>query len=114
MSSFPFYDMLSNNIKNKDLTIKQKNEFMTKISHIDEKGTELLYLIIRLYEINNNKDVIESYKLPYSGNYINKTDIQFDLEQFPVILKQMLYKFINIHIKQMEEENTIVNERPVI
>lgn len=115
MSNFPFYDMLSTNIKNKDLTIKQKNDFMSKISEIDENGFELIYVIIRLYEIQNNKeDRIDSYKLPYSGFYINKTDVQFDLEQFPNILKQMLYKFINIHIKQMEEENSIVNERPII
>lgn len=103
MSTFPLYEQMSRDIKNKDLTKKQKKEFVTLVSKIDTHGAELMYVLIRIFEMNNSK-MSGTYKLPYSGTYTSKNDITFDLESLPIKLKQLLFKFINIHIKAMEEE----------
>ncbi len=110
--NFPFYDSMIKDVKNKDLTMKQKDEFITKVNKIDENGIELVYALIRIYEMQHEENS-GTFKLPYSGKYIEKNNIQFDFDQFPVKLKQILYKFINIHIKKMEEENTMIEKRPI-
>lgn len=102
MSNFPFYDTMIKDTKNSDLTVKQKNDFLQKITLIDKNGYELIYALIRVYEINN-EDLPSSFKLPYSGKFVEK-DIHFDLEKLPLKLRQVLYKFINVHIKKMDEE----------
>jgi hypothetical protein len=103
MSNFPFYDSMNKDIKNKDLTIKQKDEFINKINKIDETGTELVYALIRVFEMEHEENS-GSFKLPYSGKYVEKNDIQFDFDQFPIKLKQILYKFVTIHSNKMEED----------
>ena len=101
MSSFPIYDTLSENISQKDLTVKQKEEFMEKIKSLDQQGYELVYALIRTFQMENNDDKT-TFKLPYKGKIL-KNEIKFDLEKLPNKLKQMLYKFVNIHIRSMEE-----------
>ncbi len=100
-SSFPIYNIMIKDTKNSDLTAKQKNDFISKIATIDKNGYELIYALIKTYEINN-EDVPNSFQLPYSGKFVNN-DIHFDLEKIPLKLRQVLYKFINVHIEQMEE-----------
>ncbi len=102
MSSFPFYDIMMKDTKTADLTVKQKNDFLAKMLLIDKNGYELIYALIRVFEINN-EDLPSSFKLPYSGKFIDK-DMHFDLEKLPLKLRQVLYKFINVHLEKMEEE----------
>jgi hypothetical protein len=108
MSSFPIYDTLSENASQKDLNAKQKDEFMDKIKTLDQQGYELVYALIRAFQMENNDDKT-TFKLPYKGKII-KTEtgeprLDFDLEKLPNKLKQILYKFVNIHIKSMLENN---------
>jgi hypothetical protein len=109
--NFPFYDSMIKDVKNKDLNTKQKDEFINKINKIDENGIELVYALIRIYEMQHEENS-GTFKIPYSGKYVEK-NIQFDFEQFPFKLKQILFKFVNIHIKKMEEEHTISEKRPI-
>jgi hypothetical protein len=102
MSSFPFYDIMMKDTKNTDLTLKQKNDFLSKVVLMDKDGRELIYALIRVFEINN-EDLPSSFKLPYSGKFVEK-DMHFDLEKLPFKLRQVLYKFINVHLEKMEEE----------
>jgi len=102
---------MSKGIKKRDLTIKQKDDFMSKIKKIDNNGAELVYALIRVYEMENGEKNSGTFKLPYYGKYTNQQDMKFDLEQLPVKLKQILYKFINIHIKKMEEEHRLTKQR---
>lgn len=101
MSNFPIYDNLYKECKNKDLSVKQKNDFISKISTIDTEGSELIYALIRFYELNH--DNLQTYKLPYSGKYLN-SDMVFDLDEFPFKLKQIIFKFLNIHLQKMDED----------
>lgn len=105
MTSFPFYDTMCKDTKNSDLTVKQKNEFISKIQSIDKNGAELVYALIRVYEINNEENS-GTFKLPYCGKYVDK-DMHFDLEKLPQKLRQILYKFVNIHVEKLNEDQII-------
>lgn len=102
MSSYPFYDSFSNKAKDKDLTNKQKTDFIKKINKVDTAGLELIYAIIKVHEIKNSNTLLYN-NIPYEGTYENK-QLQFDLEKFPNKLKQILNKFITMHLKKMKED----------
>ena len=55
--------------------------------------------------VENNEDKT-TFKIPYGGKFV-KNDIKFDLNDLPNELKQILYKFVVIHCKTMEEEDKI-------
>lgn len=105
MSKFPLYDSLNTNIKNKDLTVIQKKDFIKKIDILDKNGHELIYALIRIYQMENDEDNT-SFILPYNGIYINK-DMKFYIENLPNKLNHILYKFIKVHLKKMKEEGNI-------
>lgn len=109
MSNFPLYESLSSDVINEDLTIKQKEEYMKLIKNIDLDGAERIYVLIRMYQLENSEDKT-TFKIPYGGKYV-KNDLKFDLNELPFELKQILYKFILIHSKTMEEENKIKKNR---
>ena len=104
MSNFPLYDNLFNEITtNEDLSDKQKDEFMKLSKTLDVTGYEIIYVLIRVYQLENTEDK-STFKLPFGGKFL-KEDIKFDLNALPNRLKHMLHKFINIHVKTMEENN---------
>lgn len=105
MSKFPLYDNLSKNIPSKDLTNIQKKNFIKNHRKIDQEGCELVYGLIRMYQMENNEGNT-SFNLPYKGKYTDN-DITFDLNNFPITLRHILYKFLSIHLDKMKEEKTI-------
>jgi hypothetical protein len=112
MSNFPLYDSLSSDVSKFDLTTKQKDEFMKLVKNIDNEGTERIYVLIRMFQLENAEDK-STFKIPYGGKFI-KTDLKFDLNDFPNELKNILYKFIKIHSSTMEEEIKIKKNRGII
>lgn len=112
MSNFPLYDNLMSKTEDKDLTIKQKEEFIKLAKNIDTEGSERIYILIRLFAINHIEDKT-SYNLPYDGKKI-KNDIKFDFNELPKRLKQILYSFIIMHCKTMEEESKIKKKRELV
>jgi len=108
--SFPLYDSLTKSIPKKDLSIKQKKDFITDIQIFDQDGIELIYALTRVYKLQNNDDTHNNsnFNLPYGGKFI-KDDIKFDLDDFPIPLKRILYKFVSKHKKKMKEEKLINN-----
>jgi hypothetical protein len=107
MSNFPLYDNLVKNIPKKDLTIKQKEEFISKIQNIDDTGRDLVFALIQFYYIKNDNDkFIRS--LPYKGisEEVSKNteNLTWSFTDFPISLRHILYKFILIHLQSMEEE----------
>lgn len=111
MSEFPLYDSLSKNISENDLSVSEKKAFIKRLEKIDREGHELVYALIRMYQMVNNEQNT-SFTLPYNGKYINN-DISFDLDKFPISLKQILFKFLSVHIEKMKEERTIAKQTPV-
>jgi hypothetical protein len=111
MSNFPLYDSLSSGVLNIDLSTKQKDEFMKIMKNIDVDGAERIYVLIRMYQLENCEDK-STFKIPYGGKYV-KEDLKFDLNDLPNELKQMLYKFVKMHTKTMEEETKIKKKRGI-
>ena len=103
MSYFPLYDTLFNEITtNEDISDKEKEQFIKLVKSLDQIGYELMYVLIRVYQLENTDDK-STFKLPFGGKYI-KDDIKFDLNELPNKLKHMLVKFVDIHSKKIEEE----------
>ena len=101
MSNFPLYDDLLKKSTNDELTTKQKDEFMKIVKNIDSNGAELIYALIRTYQLENNEDK-STFKLPYGGKFV-KDDMKFDFNELPNELKNILYQFVLIHLKTSEE-----------
>lgn len=103
MSNFPLYDNLytETDIVD-DLSETEKTELLKLIKNIDSLGTEYIYVLIRIYQLENSEDK-STFKLPYGGKYL-KNDIKFDLNELPNRLKQMLYKFVKKHVNIKNEE----------
>ena len=104
MSNFPLYDTLSNDIIDnpEDLSTKEKDEFLKMVKQIDSNGYEIIYVLIRVYQLENTEDK-STFKLPFGVKFI-KDDIKFDFDELPNKLKHILYKFIHIHNKTLSEE----------
>ena len=109
MSNFPLYDNLLKDLPLEEMTTKQKDKFMKLVKDIDVNGSELIYALIRVYQLENSEDK-STFKLPYGGKFI-KYDMNFDFSELPNQLKHMLLKFIQIHIKTMKEENILTETR---
>jgi hypothetical protein len=108
MSGFPLYDNLNKNIPKKDLTVKQKEEVVNIINNVEDDNTkELIYALIQFYYTNNSGSPKDS--IPYSGDKCESKDkklhnIAWSLSDLPIPLRQILYKFMSLHMKQKEEE----------
>lgn len=111
MSKFPLYDSLSKNIPNTDLTVAQKKMFVKKIEKIDKNGHELVYALVRMYQVENKEENI-NFALPYTGVYVDG-DISFNLDNFPISLRHILFRFLNVHIEKMREETILEKNTPV-
>lgn len=97
MNQFPLYSVLNVNLPSKDLTAAQKNNFIKKIPLMDKDGRELIYALIRFYNCENPSP-------SFYDSIVSKNSVMFDLEHFPIPLKQLLYKFILLHLKKLKED----------
>ena len=108
MSNFPLYDNLVKDIPKKDLTVKQKEEFITKVEHIDTTGRDLIFALIQFYRIENEETEFTD-ELPYKGirenDGKNTYNLSWTFTDFPIKLRHILYKFILIHMQSIEEEH---------
>ena len=109
MSNFPLFDNLNKDLPNEEITVKQKDKFIKLVKDIDEYGSELIYALIRFYQLENSDDK-STFKLPYGGKYV-KHDMKFDFNELPNELKHILLKFVQIHIKTLKEENNLTDNR---
>ena len=113
MSNFPLYNSLNKDIQKKDLSVREKQDFMSKIKNINNIGQELIYALIQFYYIENELDDENiTDVIPYKGitsqNEESKSDncnITWIFTNFPIKLRHILYKFILLHTEKMEEEN---------
>lgn len=100
-SLFPLYSTINKNIPSKDLTIKQSKLLKTRIDAMDPTECEYVYMLICSYKLEN--ETYSSYTIPYSGKFVGN-DVVFDLASFPPKLKQILFKFSEIHTVNSESK----------
>ncbi len=114
MSCFPLYDNLIQNIDKKAMSCAQKEDFISKIKKVDDNCKELIYALVYFYNINSDKSAApatgakKGNSLPYNGfmsesQFANKKNITWNFNGFPHELKHLLYKFVNMHIKNIGE-----------
>ena len=102
MSKFPLYTSLMLNLSTKDLTIPQKKKLITIINTLNEEAYELIYILIKCYYTEHNRDM-DSLALPYNGQ-ICSDGINFNLNELPNQLKQLLFKFVQLHLRKIQED----------
>lgn len=106
MISFPLYDSMIRSISTRDLTSKQKSDLAEKICNLDQAGIDLVYALIRCFFIKNT-DNEDMAAMPYKGviksSGKNKEDITWNLADMPIELRQLLYKFVNVHLASVQE-----------
>ena len=88
----------------KDLTVLQKNDLLKKINTMDTDAHELVYALIKCFYMENNRG--DPLSIPYKGQ-LSKDKIDFDLLKMPNKLRQLLYKFVNVHKKKLLEDEHI-------
>jgi hypothetical protein len=108
MSNFPLYDSLMKGISVKCVPVRNKDDFITKVNKIDVDGHELVYALVRVYQLQHDTP---AESLPYGGKYKGCGDMEFDFNMFPDELKQLLYKFVKIHANKMAEDEALHENR---
>jgi hypothetical protein len=111
MSISPLYDSLKKDIDSRDLSLEHRDELVQNIKLLDEKGSELMFIIIKLFEMEHNPDATTG--LPLDCKFVAK-EYRFDLEKLPFKLKHILFKFGHMYVKNMVEENIISTERKIL
>lgn len=108
MSGFPLYDNLIQQLPKKDLIVKQKEELISNMAIIDLNGRELVYALIYVFYMQNvNKECLT---IPYKGSKEQVSDkkpiytLTWNIMDFPIKLRQLLYKFTVLHIKTIHQE----------
>ena len=108
MNSFPLYNRIVNNVPNSDLTQTEKEFFIENIKNMDELGKELLFVLIFQFSIENKKK--GKNVIPYKGKKETVNDdvsnFTWNLQDLPITLRQMLLKFMKMHLITMEEERS--------
>jgi len=95
-SKFPLFDSLNNIVSDdEDITMKEKTDIVKKIKLFDKQAHELIYSLIKAYQINN-KDTCDNTILPFNGKSL-KSGLKFDLDVFPYRLQNIISKFVNMH-----------------
>lgn len=98
---FPLFNQLYKDTQDKDLSTSQKKTFLNKLDRMDQEGVNLMYALILAYqeESENTRTLI-----PYNGKKDDK-NIVFNLENLPNHLRQILHKFVLMHIKRIADDN---------
>tara|TARA_A100001011_G_scaffold394642_1_gene487543 strand:- start:13682 stop:14002 length:321 start_codon:yes stop_codon:yes gene_type:complete len=102
--SFPLYYNLNNNIPKKDLTAKQKSELTENIKKLDNNTVEIVYALIQYHDNSFKMNDPLPFKGIKSNDKNNLCDIQWNISDLPISLRQILYKFIDIHLKSEKED----------
>ena len=108
MNSFPLYNQIANNVPTTDLTPTEREFFAENIKKMDELGRELLFVLIYQFYTENKKKGKNA--IPYKGKkeVVNNELFNFtwSLQDLPTTLRQILLKFMKMHLITMEEERS--------
>jgi len=107
LHNFNLYNVLSHEATNEKMSNEGKYNMAKTIKKIDVEGCELLYAIIRCYQIEyETVDKNISTSLPYDGKVL-KTCIKWDMDKFPNKLLNMIDVFLKKHVSKMNEEKVL-------
>lgn len=104
-NAFPLYDLLVEKTSDTALTQVEMLDFVQNVRNMDKAGFDYIFLIIRIYSFKNNSNGNVN-DIPYLGQKLDtnslesKTDVKFDIRNFPNKLNQMLYAFSKMHLEK--------------
>jgi hypothetical protein len=100
MDKYPLYQTFACKNTKKDLTNVQKKKLCENISSLtQEQKTVLVRLIIEHSRLNNNNEKETLLvNIPYKG-ITKDLNIEFSLENIPIELKLILFKFTEVCTK---------------
>ena len=102
-NAFPLYDLLVEKTTDVSLTQTELVEFIQNVRKMDKIGFDYIFIIIRIYSYKNSTTGTTN-DIPYLGQKIdtnsleNKSDVKFDIRNFPNKLNQMLFEFTKMHL----------------
>ena len=96
--SFPLYENLNVNLSSDDLSATDKEFVVKYIKKADSQIHERIYALIRCFQLRETRNL---NIIPFEGKASklikNQSNITFDLEIFPIQLKQILFKFCKLN-----------------
>jgi hypothetical protein len=104
--NFPLYHDLLKNTTDEKLDDDEKSELIKKIKKLDEPGHELIYALIRSYQLEHEN----TFGHPYDSKIL-KLGMKFDLENIPNQCCRMLITFCDKHLEKMKEEQKLLKNR---
>ena len=123
MSDFPLYLQMCKDPPSSDLSVAQKTKFTASVKKLneggDELGKELIYALIKSHQLSTQEeqpppkdelDDLEEEALPYKGSLEGNT-VYFDFNTFPVALKHILFRFIEKHMENIQEDKELADVR---
>ena len=92
MNSFPLYSNIRNQIKNKSVIITKeiKEQFKKDFKKLDVESHELVYALIRAYQLDNN--INTDNLLAFKARQL-KYGVKYNLNEFPADLINILIIF---------------------
>lgn len=111
-TKFPLFHLLLEKTDDTNLTELELIELVENCRKMDRQGFDLLFLIIRLYSLKSSQTNSNLFEIPYSGQKVEnsdqistdgntiKSDIKFDIRNFPSRLNKMLLEFSRMHLQK--------------
>ena len=79
------------------------------MKNLDENNQEIFYGLIRFHWLSHEKShVLSTLDVPYKGKS-QDGEITFDLKDFPIPLRRILYNFLQTYEKQQQEDRPKIN-----
>ena len=105
------YQSLYENTKNitSELDGVKQSYVVSLIPKLDQKGHDLLFFLIRMYQNQQSHDI--TFQLPYQSSITNDSqsksthDIEFNLTKFPPQLQHMINMFVKMHYEYLSYES---------
>lgn len=100
-ASLPIYTTILQNIpSNISINDDDKSELILNIEKYEDTH-ELIFAIIRCYQINNSND---NSTIPFYGRYLKtKKSYKFDITYIPDKLIKILIEFYKLHINSIKK-----------
>ena len=76
---------------------EKKESLLKNIALLDEKGCEMLYIIIKYHQLESKPNAFDI--LPYESKFVSK-QLRFDVEKLPNDLKFIISKFVFSHLEE--------------
>jgi len=95
------YETFSKGVVNKEMTLHKKEEFMKMVKKLDDDGTKTFLLLIKFHELKINP--ASTTIVPYDG-ISDDRGISYDIDKLPTLLQNILYKFMEMYIKNKQVE----------